>query len=126
MKKKSGKSRAEKSATNWEFLAASGDEGIDYSDIPKLGDDFWKAAKPWTPRNKDSVTLRLDHNVLAWFKNLGKGYQTRINAVLRSYVEHALPAKKSKVTSGDGVSRRVAASRSARSTGGRSVPSKAR
>lgn len=88
-KKKFVKPGVKKTGTNWEFLLSPSDEGIDYSDIPKMGDDFWKNAKPWVPRGKDSVTLRIDHEVLAWFKKLGKGYQTRMNAVLRSYVEHA-------------------------------------
>lgn len=38
------------------------------------------------PRNKDSITLRIDHDVLAYFKDLGKGYQTVMNAVLKAYV----------------------------------------
>jgi len=95
MKEKALKQKSGKTGTNWEFLLSPSDEGIDYSDIPKLDDEFWKKAKPWVPRGKDSITLRLDHEVLVWFKKLGKGYQTRINAVLRSYVEHAgAPAKK--------------------------------
>lgn len=88
-KKKSGKGTVKKTGTNWEFLLSPSDEGIDYSDIPKMGDDFWKNAKPWVPLKKESLTLRIDHEVLAWFKKLGKGYQTRMNMVLRSYVEHA-------------------------------------
>jgi len=39
------------------------------------------------PVPKKPVTLRLDHDVLVWFRTLGRGYQTRINAVLRSYVQ---------------------------------------
>jgi uncharacterized protein (DUF4415 family) len=38
------------------------------------------------PHHKDSVTLRLDHDVLEWFKKQGKGYQTKINAILRIFV----------------------------------------
>jgi len=60
---------------------------IDYSDIPELDDSFWDNAKIKYPENKKPVTLRLDRDVLDWFKSTGKGYQTRINAVLRSYVE---------------------------------------
>lgn len=40
------------------------------------------------PEAKEQVTLRLDREVLRWFRGQGKGYQTRINAVLRGYVEH--------------------------------------
>jgi uncharacterized protein (DUF4415 family) len=81
--------RSKKSGTDRGFLASDSDEGIDFSDIPKLGPDFWKKASVRIPRAKDAVTIRLDHDVLQWFKRHGKGYQTRINAVLRSYVQHA-------------------------------------
>jgi len=60
---------------------------IDYSVIPELEDSFWNDAKIEYPVNKKPVTLRLDRDVLDWFKSTGKGYQTRINAILRSYVE---------------------------------------
>jgi len=53
-------------------------------DVPE---DFWEKAKPASPRNKESVHLRLDPDVLEWFRRQGPGYQTRINAVLRSYFE---------------------------------------
>ncbi len=76
-----------KSGTDWAHLASESDESIDFSDIPKLGPDFWRRAKLRMPHKKDSVTLRLDHDVLAWFRGLGRGYQTRINAVLRSYMQ---------------------------------------
>lgn len=39
------------------------------------------------PTAKDMVTLRIDHDVLTWFKGAGRGYQTRINAVLRAFYE---------------------------------------
>ncbi len=56
---------------------------IDYSDIPELPDTFW--AQPGT---KESVTMRLDRDVLEFFRASGsRGYQTRINAVLRAFVE---------------------------------------
>jgi uncharacterized protein (DUF4415 family) len=60
---------------------------IDYSDIPELPDDFWTQHPPLTRENKLPVTLRLDADVLAFFRAGGEGYQTRINAVLRAYVE---------------------------------------
>lgn len=62
---------------------------IDYSDIPELTDDFWKNASVVIPPKKKSVSLRLDEDVLEHFKKQGKGYQTTINAVLRSYVQFA-------------------------------------
>ena len=67
-------------------LRAQGDEGIDYSDIPPLDDSFWKAASRAIPAHKKQVTLRLDEDVLDFFKAAGNRYQTRINAVLRAYV----------------------------------------
>lgn len=76
-----------KSGTDWRFLTADSDEGIDVSDIPPLGPAFWKNAALRLPRKKESVTIRLDHDVVAWFRGRGRGYQTHINAVLRSYVQ---------------------------------------
>lgn len=62
------------------------DKNIDYSDIPELGEGFFKqAVVDEMPVSKDSITLRVDHAVLEWFKQQGKGYQTRINAVLKAY-----------------------------------------
>ncbi|MBM4044992.1 MAG: BrnA antitoxin family protein, partial [Planctomycetes bacterium] len=55
--------------------------------------DFWRRAALRMPRKKESVTLQLDHDVLSWFRGLGRGYQTRINAVLRSYVKAATKAQ---------------------------------
>jgi uncharacterized protein (DUF4415 family) len=48
---------------------------------------FWDDAKIVFPENKQQIALRVDADVLAWFRKGGKGYQTRINAVLRSYME---------------------------------------
>lgn len=78
-----------KSATDWRHLASDSDEDIDFTDIPRLGGAFWRKAAVRMPQCKDSVTLRLDHDVLQWFRKAGPGYQTRINAVLRSYVQTA-------------------------------------
>ncbi|MEM9242736.1 MAG: BrnA antitoxin family protein [Pseudomonadota bacterium] len=61
------------------------DQAIDYSDSSELDDSFFKKATVELPVPKDSVTLRIDHRVLEWFKSQGKSYQTRINAVLKSY-----------------------------------------
>ena len=85
----SGKNSRKKSATDWDYLKSESDKEIDFSDIPKLGPDFWRKATLRMPQKKESITLRLDHDVLAWFRRLGRGYQTRINAVLRSYVQAA-------------------------------------
>lgn len=63
------------------------DSSINYSDIPELDDYFWEHAKIEYPENKKTITLRMDSDVLEWFRSSGKGYQTRINAILRSYFE---------------------------------------
>jgi uncharacterized protein (DUF4415 family) len=68
-------------------LDAMRDEDIDYSDIPELDEDFWKDAKLVIPPGKKQLTIRLDADVLTWLKAQGKGYQSRINAILRSYYE---------------------------------------
>jgi uncharacterized protein (DUF4415 family) len=64
------------------------DEQIDTSEIPELGPEFWQQAQVVLPPAKEVVTLRVDRDVVAWFKQAGKGYQSRMNAVLRSYMEH--------------------------------------
>jgi uncharacterized protein (DUF4415 family) len=64
------------------------DEDIDYSDIPRLAD--WSKAvvgKFYRPVKK-SVTIRVDADVLAWLKSQGRGYQTRVNSLLRQAMEH--------------------------------------
>lgn len=71
-----------------EELAQRPDSDIDFSDQPELDADFWERAKVVMPESRKSqLTIRLDAEVLEWFKSSGKGYQTRINAVLRSYYE---------------------------------------
>jgi uncharacterized protein (DUF4415 family) len=60
---------------------------IDYSDIPRLGEAFFKrAAMAWPPEKKQ-LTIRLDADVLDRLKGHGKGYQTRINSILRVAME---------------------------------------
>ena len=60
----------------------------DDPDMPDiLAPDFWDHAEIVSPASKNQITLRLDAELLDWFKAGGKGYQTRINAVLRSYVK---------------------------------------
>ncbi len=63
------------------------DRDIDHSNVPPLDASFFKKATLRLPQRKRPVALRLDPDVLAWFKRHGKGYQTRINAVLRLYME---------------------------------------
>jgi len=63
------------------------DVDIDYSDIPPLGKSFFtKATVSWPPVKKQ-LTIRLDADVLEWLKADGRGYQTRINRILRVVME---------------------------------------
>ena len=64
------------------------DYAIDTSDIPELDDNFWSKAKMVKPITKKAISIRLDSDVLDWFKSQGKGYQSLINNVLRTYVNH--------------------------------------
>ena len=66
-------------------LAARTDAQIDYSEIPELDEAFWKDARMIEPDRTQSVTLRGKKSVLETFKAQGKGYQTRMNAVLETY-----------------------------------------
>ncbi len=66
---------------------------IDYSDIPPLGDEFFtKATVAWPPA-KQQLTIRLDADVLNWLKANGRGYQTRINRILRAAMESKPPRR---------------------------------
>lgn len=75
-------------------LKAKPDSGIDYSGIPELGPDFFRTAKMLMPEAAQPVTMRLDRSVIDFFKKQGPGYQSRINAVLRAYVETVGKAEK--------------------------------
>jgi uncharacterized protein (DUF4415 family) len=73
-------------------LAARPDSEIDLSDIPELTEEQWKNAERghfYRPV-KRQITARVDADVLAWFKSQGKGYQSRINAILRREMLSAL------------------------------------
>lgn len=63
------------------------DDTIDYSDIPELDEKFFKEAKVVTPPGKKQLTIRLDKDILEWMQSQGKGYQSRINSILRAYYE---------------------------------------
>ena len=70
-----------------------GEADIDYSDIPPLDKTFLKkAALAWPPA-KRQLTIRLDADVLDWLKGHGRGYQTRINRILRVVMESQPPAR---------------------------------
>ena len=75
------------SLTDWKRIDSMKDEEIDLSDIPELGDSFFKNAELVLPKPKVVVTLRVDADVMEWFRTKGKGYQTMMNAVLKGWVE---------------------------------------
>lgn len=80
-----------KSETDWDRLDAMRDEDIDLSDSPEITPEMFARAgvrrglQEKAP--KAQVTLRVDRDVLDWFKGLGNGYQMKINALLRAYME---------------------------------------
>ena len=80
-------SAKKKIMSNFVRLDIMKDKDIDYSDDPPTDEEFWKEAKVVFPNRKIKVTMRLEQDVLNWFKNQGRGYQTRINAVLKSYMK---------------------------------------
>ena len=59
------------------------------TDAPELDmpDGFWDAAKPQMPKTKKQVNMRVDPDILDYFKDQGNGHLTRMHAVLRSYVD---------------------------------------
>lgn len=72
------------------------DAEIDYSDIPPLNMSFFtKATEAWPP-TKQQLTIRLDADVLKWLKARGRGYQTRINRILRAAMESQGPQGRSR------------------------------
>jgi len=93
-----------KSQTEWARLEALDDDDIDLSDNPEIAPELFAKAvvrrglKPVT--RKSQLTLRLDSDVLTWFKGQGRGYQTRINALLRAYMDaHREQSKGARVSS---------------------------
>ena len=70
-----------------EQIEAIPDKEIDYTDIPETDAAFWEKAELRMPQPKKGVYLRLDQDLLEWLKRQGPGYQTRINAILRSYMQ---------------------------------------
>lgn len=68
-----------------EALAKRSDSEIDCSDIPELDENFWKNAvqNPFYKPTKQVTTVRIDADVMLWLKAQGKGYQTRMNKILR-------------------------------------------
>lgn len=79
-----------KSETDWKRLDAMTDEEIDLSDCPEITPEIFAKGivrEGLAPsKKKTQVTLRIDNDVLEWFKSQGKGYQTKINSLLRAYI----------------------------------------
>ncbi len=77
------------SATQVKRLRASGADKTSAKapEAESLGAEFWSKARVVVPRGKTSVHLRLDSDVVEWFRANGKGHLTRMNAVLRAYVD---------------------------------------
>ena len=73
------------------------DSDIDYSDLPALGDEFFEKATVAWPPAKRQLTIRLDADVLNWLKANGRGYQTRINRILRAAME-SKPTRRTRST----------------------------
>ena len=74
------------SKTQWNRVRKMQDHEIDTSDNPPLAEAFFEEAVVWKGFKKQ-ITLRIDPDVIDFFKKQGKGYQTVINEVLRKYVE---------------------------------------
>jgi len=81
----SDKSKQEALRAEAERLASLPDQAIDLTDIPETDFSAAEIGKFYRPR-KQQLTLRVDADVLAWFRRNGRGYQTRMNAVLRRYM----------------------------------------
>jgi uncharacterized protein (DUF4415 family) len=80
-----------KSQTDWARLKVMGDDDIDLSDSPEIAPELFAKAIVRRGLNpvirKSQLTLRVDGDVVTWFRKQGRGYQTRINALLRAYMD---------------------------------------
>jgi uncharacterized protein (DUF4415 family) len=74
------------SKTNYKRINKLSDKDIDYSDIPETDEKFWSDTEVLFPTKKTHVSIRLDDDIISWFKQFGRGYQTKINSVLKSYI----------------------------------------
>ena len=111
----SEKPTAKPSKTDWAKVDALREEDFDCTDNPPLDDAFWAKAV-LVPGTKQQITLRLDGDVLDYFKSRGRGYQTAINAVLRRYVE--MQKSSSRVPVVMALARQLAAERAAAGVSG--------
>ena len=85
-----------KSRTDWKRVDALQDSAIDFTDTPELTPEMFARAvvrRGLKPVNrKTQLTLRIDGDVLEWYRRQGKGYQTLINALLRAYMQERTKA----------------------------------
>jgi len=91
MKEKPTGKTSVKGATDWERIRSLNDRQIRRAiesdpQARPTGVEFWKKARVVIPKTKQTITIRLDRDLLAWLRKQ-KGYQTRINAVLRTYMD---------------------------------------
>lgn len=77
-----------KQATEVQRIAGMRDKDIDFSDIPEIRDWAGAVRGRFYRPIKEAVTIRIDADVLAWFRAKGDGYQTRVNQALRDYITH--------------------------------------
>lgn len=78
---------SKKRAGELKRLAKKPDTGIDYSDLPELDASFWENITIEFPKKKRAVSIRLDDDIIKWYKSQYREYQTAINAVLKSYMK---------------------------------------
>lgn len=78
--------KSSSSRTNVTKLHQKNDKNINYEDNPATTEEFWKDAKIFMPQHKIHISLRLDEDIINYFKEEGKGYQSRINAILKAYI----------------------------------------
>jgi uncharacterized protein (DUF4415 family) len=82
---------SKKSQTDWNRVKSLKDDEIDFSDIPEISPEMFargivrRGLKPVA--RKQQLTIRVDSDVLDWYKRQGQGYQTKINSLLRAYME---------------------------------------
>lgn len=75
-----------RSRTNIAKLHRTSDKSINYEDNSATTKEFWKDAEVFMPQHKVHISLRLDEDIINYFKDEGKGYQSRINAILKAYM----------------------------------------
>ena len=97
---------SKKSGTDLKRLDTMADADIDFSDIPEVTPEMFAKGvvrRGLQPITKRQLTLRLDSDVIEWFKTQGSGYQTKMNALLRAYMQEHEKAADSRTR---GVTRR--------------------